>query len=105
MAHKYSVVKLPRDLVWDRAHEQKESHRDDVIEKERMHLEVRMNALASDECPLSESERKRAVERLHKNYSRMFFRELSRCRFRNAIGAIALMKMTKSSTRSSTKTN
>jgi glycosyltransferase involved in cell wall biosynthesis len=61
LAARFPMVKMPRDLVWDRTHQSKES----VYEAEAQNCELRtvlvLNALKSSECPLDESERRRAT--------------------------------------------
>ena len=73
IAAKYPVVKLPAGLVWDRLHPDQEKNYDDAVDKAIMHDEVRVEALRSPDCPLSPSERDRALERLTELRARQFW--------------------------------
>lgn len=95
IARQYPIVRLPRDLVWDRQHDDKESLYDETFEKAAMHLDVVLAALNADDCPLEDHERFRAGMLLVEDYRKHFVRELSRFRIKNAMNAMAMMNTTK----------
>lgn len=56
LARYYSLVKLPRDLVWDRVHAGQESKSDYAKEYDLLRKEVVKEALAHPDCPLNKTE-------------------------------------------------
>ena len=52
----FSLVKLPRDLVWDRVHIGQESKTDYAKEYEQLRQTVLTEALSDPDCPLSQRE-------------------------------------------------
>jgi len=52
----FSLVKLPRDLVWDRVHSGQESKTDYAKEYEKLRQIVLTEALSHPDCPLSQIE-------------------------------------------------
>ena len=85
LAAKYSVVTMPRDLVWDRDHEVKESHADSIGEKAFMHQEILVAALEHDDCPLSQSARTEARQRLKALRKRQLIGAVKRGQFADAL--------------------
>ena len=53
----YPLVKLPRDLVWDRVHKGQESKSDYAKEYEQLRDFVMRDALNHPDCPISNAER------------------------------------------------
>ncbi|TWT96268.1 glycosyltransferase family 2 protein [Neorhodopirellula pilleata] len=99
IARQYDVVRMPRDLVWDRQHEQKESLYDDAFKKAAMHLEIVVNAIMANDCPLTTSEKRAVGDQLRSSYNKQFIRELIRGRIKNAMLARKMVKMTRPLTR------
>lgn len=100
MARRYDVVRMPRDLVWDRPHhDQKESLYDDAFDKEAMHLEIMIDAIKANDCPLSKAEKHSVGERLRGRYKKQFIHELTRGRVQNAMVARRMVNMTKTLTK------
>jgi hypothetical protein len=71
LSARWPIVLLPPGLVWWRRHEGQEFTRGDadIVYLEKG-LAVAMKALTSSDCPLDESERARAKERIRHRYSR-----------------------------------
>jgi hypothetical protein len=71
MSQRWPIVLLPPGLVWWRRHEDQEFTRGDAA---TVYLDdgfrLAMRALTSPECPLDESDRKRAIERARHRYAR-----------------------------------
>jgi glycosyltransferase involved in cell wall biosynthesis len=74
IARKYSLVTMPRDLVWDRMHGEQEKMYDDESDKAGMHFQIQKEALFHPDCPLSVQERNLAVSKLVKKQSNSFWR-------------------------------
>lgn len=72
IASRYGVVKMPTDLLWDRAHSAQEKHYDDVGEKSAMHDEVRLAALDAADCPLSVDECAQARRRVEESQAQAY---------------------------------
>jgi glycosyltransferase involved in cell wall biosynthesis len=60
----FSLVKLPRDLVWDRVHSGQESRTDYAKEYEKLRRKVLTEALSHPECPLSQLEKEEINKKL-----------------------------------------
>ena len=71
LSARWPLVLLPPGLVWWRRHEGQEFTRGDadIVYLEKG-LAVAMKALNSNECPLDDTERARAIERIRHRYSR-----------------------------------
>lgn len=72
MASRFSLVKMPRDLYWDRAHQQQERIYEPA-ETVALRRTIAMEAVTAPDCPLSEDERQRAIERLGEGAARTFW--------------------------------
>jgi glycosyltransferase involved in cell wall biosynthesis len=81
----FDLVKMPRDLVWDRAHGEKESAYDSDLQKAKMHMDVVQAALDDDRCPLNSYERQYAVWRMKRPYAREMVLHLLRGRVAGAM--------------------
>lgn len=66
LARYYPLVKLPRDLVWDRVHAGQESRSGYAKQYEALRKSVLDEALAHQDCPLSEQE----IEAIYKSMKR-----------------------------------
>jgi len=74
IARKYSLVTMPRDLVWDRIHGEQEKMYDNESDKAGMYFQIQKEALFHPDCPLSVHERDMAFSRLIKKQSNTFWR-------------------------------
>jgi len=59
LARSYNLVKLPRDLVWTRHHPGQESKTDYARQYDTLRRQVVTEALMADDCPLTETEKKK----------------------------------------------
>jgi glycosyltransferase involved in cell wall biosynthesis len=73
LARRFPLVKMPRDLVWDREHPSQEKWYDPPGRKLAMHQAVDLAALAHPECPLDAAERAEARRRLADAGARAFW--------------------------------
>ena len=64
IARRFPVVKMPRDLVWDRTLENQEKHQHLVVDSAVANDRVRVAALMADDCPLPAGERASTLERM-----------------------------------------
>ena len=65
MARTWPLVKLPRDLVWDRQHSGQESRSDYAKDYERLRRNVLTEALQHPDCPLENTEREAFLKSLN----------------------------------------
>lgn len=67
LARRFNTVKLPRDLVWDRQHGNQEStvQRNAPLVRAKIDRQLQVEALNAEDCPLSNAERRKAVQRLN----------------------------------------
>lgn len=70
----YPMVKLPRDLVWDRVHDAQESKSEYAAAYEKLRKEVVSAALANADCPLSAVE----IESIRKTEKSKSFKKIVR---------------------------
>lgn len=59
IARTYPVVKMPRDLVWDRLHAGQESNSAYAKAYDKLKKKVLMDALRHPDCPLNEEEKRK----------------------------------------------
>ena len=78
IARKYSLITMPRDLIWDRMHGDQEKMYDNEIDKAGMHFQIQKLALFHTDCPLSAQVREQAFNRLIKKQSNTFWRIMLR---------------------------
>jgi glycosyltransferase involved in cell wall biosynthesis len=78
LARRFDLVRLPRDLVWDRYHGGQESayQRRAPHWRARVERELHLEALAAPDCPLTLEERALAVQRLHELAAREVLRRV-----------------------------
>jgi glycosyltransferase involved in cell wall biosynthesis len=69
MSMTYPLVKLPRDLVWDRQHSGQESKSDYARDYDRLKRNALTDALQHADCPLDKTEREAILASL--NHSRL----------------------------------
>lgn len=93
IARRYSMVTLPANLYWARCHSEQEQRKDDEIAKAIMHYRLQVDALFHPECPLTQEEVHKALERLQLGHSKQFWRTMFRgsgvanaFRYKNRIG-------------------
>jgi len=77
LSREYNLVTMPRDLVWDRTHDDQEKGRN-LLKKLTGHLTVQEEALFHPACPLSEEDRGRAWQAVLNQYRHSFWRKLLR---------------------------
>lgn len=70
----FSMVKLPRDLVWDRIHAGQESRSDYANEYTRLRKEIMEEALKHPDCPLNENEKKEILSKQRKNLAKQIIK-------------------------------
>jgi glycosyltransferase involved in cell wall biosynthesis len=73
MARRFSVVKMPTDLIWDGDHPDQQKHRDSAVDLAVMHEEVKLVALRAEDCPLPRDEGRAALARLERGRLRSYW--------------------------------
>jgi len=76
LAARFDLVRMPRDLIWSRAHGDQEQFQDTVCERVAMHEAIMRDALASEDCPLGDGDRQKASELLVSESARNYWRFL-----------------------------
>jgi glycosyltransferase involved in cell wall biosynthesis len=77
----FPVVKMPRDLVWDRTHGAQEKFVQSAIVEEEVHRQVAYAALFEAHSPLTRLLRKSAVRKMQRDARKMCLRHLLGLRF------------------------
>jgi glycosyltransferase involved in cell wall biosynthesis len=72
MGRAFCLVKMPRDLYWDRTHGLQESVYEPA-ETVALRRSIALEALAAPDCPLTAEERQRAILRIGDGYARTFW--------------------------------
>lgn len=75
LSMKYPLVKIQRDLVWDRVHPNQESQSAYSKKYEQLRKKVILDALADPECPLNESEKNKIRQSYFKSRMKDLFRK------------------------------
>jgi|GEM_PF-655629 len=76
MARKYKLVKMVRDLVWDRRHEGSESADQYAKNYPKLKRKVLLDALNHPDCPLPERERERLLTGARRNRLERFLNSI-----------------------------
>ncbi len=82
IASEFPVVKMPRDLVWDRVHGAQEQFADAEISKFHLHRNVLLAGLFAEHCPLSSPRRRAAISKIKRDALKLSLQHLLRLRFR-----------------------
>lgn len=69
MGARYPVVRLPAFMGWNYTHEGQELSKN-MLYKQALNYNVSMKALTAPECPLSEEDRQRAIDRWKRGFVR-----------------------------------
>ncbi len=83
LAARYSVVKMPRDLVWWRLHSDQEYQLGQPTYPV-LTFQITRAALTGPDCPLSREERSLALRLLKWNYAHLIISDMAHRRFRRA---------------------
>jgi glycosyltransferase involved in cell wall biosynthesis len=67
LSRNYDLVKIPRDIVWNRIHDGQESQSDYALKYDKLRKEVFLSAMNHPECPLNTVEKKRVLKLRAKN--------------------------------------
>jgi len=85
IATKYSVLKLPREMNWSRQHEDQElKYRIHKISPIMELKDLTLKTLDQKDCPLTPTEKERAIARVKKQYFRQILSRVKRLKLKKA---------------------
>lgn len=75
LSRKFDLVKMPRDLVWDRMHDGQERQSEYAKQYDKLNKKVFLEALNHADCPLSQEEKKAINREKYPSFIKIQFKK------------------------------